>query len=364
MKAEIITITGETNYGNRLQNYAVEQVLFKLGVDAVTYNACPIGLDALKFELKRIIKYIIKRGSYCRDSRFYGFNKFNRKYIHCVKNHQQDADYAVCGSDQIWNFKWDTIWEKRDLYFARFAPPEKRIAYSASISCDEIEPKYREDFIKGVSEMKCISVREQKGADLIYELAGRKVGVTVDPTIMLSRSEWMKIAKKPRCVNKKSKYILTYFLGGIDGIDSDIQSFIDRVAERYDLEIIDLYHEWTNVDKIKNIHHFRFSPDEFVWLAANCEIMFTDSFHGSIFSIIMDKPFRCFERVENIVGSMNSRMEQLFGEIGISDWCTGNTAENVENIFYKNYNNVSSVWSKDREKAYNYLKGALGLNEV
>lgn len=357
MKAEIITITGETNYGNRLQNYAVEQVLFNLGVNAVTYNACPMGLNALKFELKRRIKYLIKRGCYIRDSRYPGFNRFNRRYIHSANHHPSDADYVICGSDQIWNFTWGTIWEKKDLYFARFADPDKRIAYSASIGSDYVPQEYREDFIKGVNEMKSVSVREEKGAQIIKELTGKKVAVTVDPTLMLTKSDWLKIAKKPKFI-KNRKYILTYFLGGIG---DEIQHFIYQVSEKYHLEIINLYNEWTPEEKIKNIRHFRSSPDEFVWLAANCEVMFTDSFHGSVFSVIMDKPFRCFERKEKGVANMNSRMDTLFDNLDIADWCIGNTGESVENVFYRNYNNVDIVLEKEKKEAYDYLKGALGI---
>lgn len=361
MKVEIITITGETNYGNRLQNYAVEQTLKNLGVDVVTFNACPLGFRALKFELKILIKYIIKRGNYFRDFRFISFNKFNRKYIHSVSKHLSDADFVVCGSDQIWNFTLNFSQERRDLYFARFVPPEKRIAYSASIGADYIPNKYKTDFVKGIKEMKKISVREYKGADIIKTLTGRQVDVTLDPTLMLNKTQWIKIAKKPNYVKRKRKFILTYFLGEVQSTRDDIRAYVKKIAKKYDLEIISLYHEWTPKEYVVNVKHFYTSPQEFVWLFANCELVITDSFHGCVFSIIMNKPFRCFDRKENGMQDMNSRMKSLFALFNIPNYCYGRTDEDLDNIFKKNYKYVETVLQEEKRKANEYLKGALNI---
>ena len=99
-------------------------------------------------------------------------------------------------------------------FFAKFVEPEKRIAFSVSIGTDDILEDYRQCFIDGINGMKAISVREERGREIIKELTGRDVPVTVDPTFLLSRGEWIEIEKKPSFVGENDRYLLTYFLGG------------------------------------------------------------------------------------------------------------------------------------------------------
>lgn len=82
--------------------------------------------------------------------------------------------------------------------------------------------------------MKAISVREERGREIIKELTGRDVPVTVDPTLLLSRDEWRKIEKKPSFVGENDRYLLTYFLGGCS---EEVRDYIEGVAGQTGLKL-------------------------------------------------------------------------------------------------------------------------------
>ena len=108
--------------------------------------------------------------------------------------------------------------------------------------------------------------------------------------------------------------------------------------------------------------HYMTTPDEFIWLVHHCQLMLTDSFHGSVFSILFGKPFRSFTRKDNNL-DMGSRLDTLFGSLGIDDWCRGSVQEDPDHIFYKDYASVPAVLERERQFALDYLKNALEIHE-
>lgn len=365
MKAGIVTITGESNYGNRLQNYAVCTVLKKINVLSETFYDSGKLVSRLKKSLKMIVKKMLGYKSYCYSRRWQRFCHFDSKKINICNCNinlpnrlpQAKYDYIVCGSDQIWNFHFYKMKNCIKFFGGEFAPKEKRIAYSASIGSENIPDECTADFIRLVQEMKAISVREENARDVIKTLTGRDVPVTVDPTLMLNKSEWLEIAKKPKYVKKNERFILTYFLGEYS---SEVEAYITKISKTYKLRVIDLYSEYMELSKIKNKDYFCTDPSEFIWLISNCELVMTDSFHGCVFSMIMDKPFRCFSRMDS-ESNMSSRMDTLFKKFNVSDWCIGDINEDIEHVFYKDYSGFESTLKKEQDFAYDYLKGALDI---
>lgn len=363
----IVTITVDSNYGNRLQNYAVQQVLKTLGKEPETLFIKESFIQKIKDILRiltgrRRFSLIKKR----RDFRFRGFNK---KYLNIVGakekkirtlNDIDEFEYVICGSDQIWNFTLPFIRIKSNFFFAKFVEPEKRIAFSASIGVDGIPQDCVDMFTNGINGMKCISVREERGREIIKELTDRDVAVTVDPTLMLSREEWRKLEKKPSFIKDKGKYILTYFLGVCS---EEVRRYIDKIVHESGMKVISLYGEFLGKSEIGNKKWFVTNPGEFLWLIDHCELMMTDSFHGCIFSIINKVPFRCFKRGGGAV-DMSSRMATLFGKLNIENWCRGDTNEDINHLFYSDYSLTDEIIEKEKIFAYDYLKGALNINEI
>lgn len=366
MKIAIVTITGEANYGNSLQNYAVERTFQKMNCKSVTLVT---ESETFIVRIKSIIysalfdksHIYIKKQKEPLTLRRKRFRKFNKKFLNMKAERSfDDYDFVVCGSDQIWNFTFSKIKNNIPFYFGQFVPKNKRISFSASIGTDEIPSEYLSTAKKGFEEMKSVSVREEKAKQIIEELTGRKdVVVTIDPTLMLSADEWRKISKKPKYIETKQKILLTYFLGDMS---EEVNRFIVKISKTYDLKIVNLSSEWITSDKSANDEYYT-DPSEFLWLIEHCELMITDSFHGCVFSTIFRKPFRWFSRIQKDIANMNSRMDTLFKKLNLGEWCIGTVEEPVDNIMYSDFNGVEDRIKSEQEILSDYLRGALGINE-
>lgn len=336
-KVGIATIVGQANYGNRLQNYALDSVLRNLGFDTVTFND-PLQVSFsikhwAKQEVKRIFGLRMAIGCGAFDSL-----KMDKRHLRWQDYHRaSDCDYVVLGSDQIWNPDFWFVREALDFYFGTFAEPQKRITYAASIGVDQIPKELEDKYIQELSALKSISVRETQGAQIIQNLTGRSVPVVLDPTMLLTEQAWTALEKKPNYKVKK-QFLLTYFLGALS---TERQAFIQNIADKYDLQWIALDSEW--VDKPQNLAHYMTTPDEFIWLVHHCRLMLTDSFHGSVFSILFGKPFRSFTREDNNL-DMGSRLDTLW-----QPWhwrlVPRLRAGGPDHIFYKDYASVPRFWS-------------------
>ena len=223
-KIGIITSISKGNYGNKLQNYALLKTLKDLGYEVETVNRKKEDKVKLIFyKLKTLIRDILKinyRSGICRRENI--FRKFDKKYLNISRywtheNHyksgiNEEFDYFVCGSDQIWNPMYDTCLADMEGATAYFAPSEKRIAYAASFGVGELPKKYMNMFKELLKDMKKISVREESGARIIRDILNVNVSVVLDPTLLLSKEEWCNFQNKPN-VELPEKYIATYFIG-------------------------------------------------------------------------------------------------------------------------------------------------------
>ena len=362
MKVGIMTITNDKpNYGNRLQNYAVQKVLESIGCEAETINN--INKRVITKPYKVFIKNIIssvyynmssfeknKLNTFLREKRFHDFDKKyvkKSKYSVTETNIPKDLpdfyDYFVCGSDQVWN---PSFYFNSKLDFLTFAKKGQRISYSASFGISEIPEEKKANYKEWINGLDYISVREEAGADIVKDLTGREATVLVDPTLMLTNKEWRSIAKKPK-LNLEQKFILTYFLGPAS---DETKKKIEDFAKEKNLKVINL------LDK-KNKFIYSVDPSEFVYLIDNCELMCTDSFHGCVFSIILNTPFVVFER-KSKGKSMNSRIDTLLKLFSMQDRLAKNITSNSK-AFEMNFDNVESVLEKERKRAKEFLKNAI-----
>ena len=309
-KIGIITLTGYFNYGNILQNYALQTFLNKLSKEQIVTTiwfkntnlkiSKRVLLNIKKtFNINGFGSFINKLIHFQKAVRDYNFKNFHNKYINFVyektKTELNDKyDYFVVGSDQVWNPYW-----LNDLTeFLQFADRNKRISYAASFGVSEINSEKVELVRKGLEGIDFISVREQAGAKIVKDLTGKDAQVVIDPTLLLTDKDWEEIMECPAWYYDE-KYILVYFLGVLpDKIKSDIRI----LSEKYKLKIIDL------MDK-ENIEYYTSSPGEFLYLIKNCSIMYTDSFHGTVFSILNRKPFVTCSKVSSM--NMDSRIDTL-----------------------------------------------------
>lgn len=370
MKVAIITITDGQNYGNRLQNYALQKSLMDLGCEVETVKRRThrdltwIGWQ--KKKVKIIIKRMVGRNNdlhrLLRKRTFDSFNKyikFSKSVLHnnvAPKGIEHQYDYFIVGSDQVWNAGFRIIREDIMNYLLSFAPNDKRIAYAASFGTDRLAEGYEQAFRDELLKFKTISVREVSGVKLVKE-CGIEAEVVLDPTMLLTVQDWLKIAKKPTYV-KDMPFIVTYFLGGRD---IKVQNYIRSIAGNkkvYNLEI-----ESAPMESIDSTEVFSTSPDEFVWLIANADCVLTDSFHATVFSILFHKPFCIFERkVIDDSYKIGSRIDTLLGLFHLERFRNIDFSLEIKPEKYEVID-IERVLKQEREKSINFLRRALEIND-
>lgn len=329
-----VTIMDYANIGNRLQNYAVYRTLEKYGVE--TKDEIRLWKNIAREILKMLPGWFpfLKR-------RYRLFLKFSSNISMIHRNIDfENYKFIFYGSDQIWNPEFG----HQDC-IAPDSPKKKNVALSASIGSNYIPKERLEEYREGLLKFQYISVREERAAELVDELIGVKPEVLIDPTLSLSKEEWIKVEKRP-CFKKiksleNKKYILLYFLGKMSPERSNA---IQNLAEKLKAQIVDL----TCKDIAKAT-----GPSEFTWLIHHSSMVITDSYHGSIFSFIFDKPFYILDREGDwFTMSMNSRFDTLFQKFGLYDRKSNDIVNYTEQ---HDYTQAYVLLKKERKKYFAFI---------
>lgn len=369
-KIGIITLNGYFNYGNRLQNYALQEVLKSFNYDVETIwvenKVRTKKSKSTREKLKMIVKdpKAILRRIYrlfyldnLNNQREQIFKDFSNKYIketttkisedYLPNDFLNQYEYFVTGSDQVWN---PFFTNASPLYFLTFAPKEKRIAYSPSFGISELPAECVNDFSTWIDNMAYLSVREDAGADIIYDLTGRNAKVLADPTLLLSKENWLSIAK-PVSNKPKEDYLLTYFLGAVP---DTTKAQIKKYAQKYNLRVV-------NLAKSKYKEFYLTDPAEFLDFINSATLFYTDSFHGTVFSILFETPFIVTDR-KGQLPSMNSRIKTLLSKFVMEERHINNIEE--EKIFNVDFSQVGSILEEERNKSFTYLGRALNKEKT
>jgi len=369
-KVGIITLHGYQNYGNKLQNYALQEIVKKIGFDVETVIFCsPIvkkknivniigklfikdGHTKIFDRICKIIRYSLHRD--LENKRIKAFKEFSNKYLlEMFYNYNNETlsylsnkfDFFITGSDQVWN---PIYINKLPIYFLTFCKPNQRLSYAPSFGKEVIPKEYENKYKVWLSEMKSLSVREKSGAKIIKELVGRDVPVLVDPTLLISKEHWLSIARK--APNRPDdNYILTYFLGKVS---DETNKQIKDLSKKYKMKIIRLA-------DLNDREAYVAGPSEFIDYINSASILLTDSFHGVAFSILFEKPFIVYERSGS---SMYSRIETLLEIFNLRSREVRHI-KNADDIFNIDYSHVAPILEAERNKALNYLREAFNIQE-
>ena len=365
----IVTIDDYINYGNRLQNYALTKLLQNDGF--TVYNGIEVltkedWIIRTNGEIKKLIKKctpfsVVKDRLYSPQDKS-GLDKEREKrfldFIHsyttilepvvCVNHSYADRvlekygiDYYIAGSDQVWN----PYYEAKGYEFLTFAPKDKRLSFAASMGVDSIPEKAKWYFKKNLSDMKYISVREERAAEIVKELTGRTADVTLDPTLLLDKADWEHIAKKPE-LYIESKYICTYFLG-------EVPEAVKAFAKEKGLLIYAL-------NSLYSPELYTLDPAEFLYMIQNASYVLTDSFHAVAFSIKFNKEFYVFDRKQDGVSSMFSRIETITKRFGLENRIQ-NRDRIVEQEPVRNWNEIEGELVAEKNRSMGKLLEAMGI---
>ena len=316
MKVGIVTIFDNNNHGNRLQNYALQQVLLRYTDEVVTMKnkpwyskksrlarMLPMAESAFFNRLlgmerrARIVEFTGRHVRLSRDC--YWYDKADQ-----APKKADACDLYCAGSDQIWN---PTMGRGGSFDYLNFAPTERTFSYAASFGIDEIPENFRATATAGLNHIQHLSVREDAGKKIVEDLTGRTdVQVVVDPTMLLTVQQWDQVLVAPKA-QVPENYVLTYFLGGVS---PERRAAVAERAEELGCALVEVM----NPDS----PFYAVGPEQFVWLIKHARYICTDSFHGSVFSFLYGKPFAVFARMGK-GPDMGSRIKTFMDKFSLQD---------------------------------------------
>ncbi|PHR69158.1 MAG: hypothetical protein COA67_11195 [Lutibacter sp.] len=365
MKIKTITCHEVYNYGASLQEYALLIYLEELGHQAMTIHYKPDYLSQ-HFNLWRISspkwnKNIILRFIYLTIKlparikilkRKRSFDKFSEKYIKRtqklyrtnddLKNDIPEADAYICGSDQIWNSFFQN--GKDPAFYLNFAPDNKlKISYAASFAIDQIAEELKSFVKKSVERIDHISVRETSGVTILNDLGVENVLQVMDPVFLLKKEAWNEFELPMIDEN----FIFIY------DFDSNIlvKKMAMKMKEKYNAKIYTVNSNINYADRNFNLE----GPETYLSLVKNAKFIVTNSFHAVAFSLIFEKQFVVFNRVEKI----NTRMRDLLQSISLRNLLLL-SEESVTTFNYTiDYTQTNIQLNKLVEKSKHFLNQAL-----
>lgn len=354
-KIGIVTIIDNNNYGNRLQNYALYKYLSKEYDVKIVKNSPENELPFCKRYIKKVLNQmhyfkllLLGQNNLKRKAAFKKFNKkmkFTNKSYSSIKLNDLDFDYYIAGSDQIWNPYHGRL---SSIDLLQNVDSNKCLSYAASFGVSKIpEDEYILKIKKELFKFKNISVREEAGKKIIQNLINRDdVEVLIDPTMLLDATEWDQVSLKPKML-KTDKFIFNYFLGDLS---ESRKKVIEKIAKENNCEIINILD--------KNSPFFNCGPGEFLYLEKHAFMVCTDSFHSSIFAIIYDRPFIIFDREQEGVESMNSRVDTLIAKFNLKNRKYNGQEINERDIQH-DYTEAYKILEIERKKSKTFLEKSL-----
>ncbi len=388
-KVGIVSCYFHPNYGSMLQAYATQKILDELGVENET-----ICIDGIKGELnktktrhylrqignqdilagtilrigKRKLYRMLKKDTFgkqvsVRNACFQQFSKEQFRVSEAYASREEltsacdGYSSVLVGSDQLWlasNIE-------ADYYTLTWVPDEvNKIAYATSFGVSSL-PGYLFDKTKTfLNRIEHIGVREEKGRELVKHYTGRDVPLVCDPTLLFGAEDWMCIQKQEPVV--EGPYIFCYFLGN----NTEDREFAKRLREATGYKIVALLHLDEYISKDCNYADetpYEVGPGEFVNLIRNAAYICTDSFHGSVFSILHRKQFFTSMRIRKEgVLCTNNRIDSLFATLGVEGRKIDGS-EDVKECMARtlDYDAIHQRIEKFRGESVAYLKDALGI---
>ncbi len=367
------------NYGGMLQAYATVCMLETRGLDyeIIQYEKkrTPVGIvKSLPRLLNRVLlndKYEAflksqgtkKHPKFAKNDalRMKAFDKFRKTHFtrlsHVFKGYNKLCDGAnrysavLTGSDQLWS----PAGLPTNYYNLMFVPDNiRKISYASSFGVNQIPWYQTNRTAHYLNRIEFISMRENRGSEIVNELTNREVQTILDPVFMFDSLGWEKLIPVKKQIHER--YIFAYFLGG----NTEHRKAVENAAKQLSCKVVTLPHLDQYVPDDENfgdISLYDVGPDDFLNLLRGASYICTDSFHGSCFSIIHKKSFVIFNRYsEGSKNSKNSRIDTLCDNLGLKEKrykTIDGLADQLEAEI--NYNQVTMKLEKLRQETDAYL---------
>lgn len=329
------------NYGSMLQTLATCYKLEELGFEQeiIRYSrkktirlilrslsrvpGYVTGMMKKREDAKKISRYPeVKKGIADRNVCFdtfmnQAFTKLSPVYdtFEELNKAAKQYDCVLVGSDQLWRPESYST----GFYTLEFVPDNvKKIAYATSFGVSQIPSGRVTAAKKFLNRIEYISVRELRASEIVKELTGRTVPTVVDPTLLFSAEQWDQMIPVAPVREAGEHYIFCYLLG----TNPEHRKAVEALAKKTGRLIVTIPHLDEFVENDLNFGDkqlYNIGPAEFVNLIRYADYVCTDSFHGSVFSILNHKRFVTFSRfAEASKNSRNSRIESLLSQTGLT----------------------------------------------
>lgn len=358
-KVGILTWHYYPNFGSALQAFALQTTLSSMCgvVSIINYRNPKIGVPSIRKDnirlflgcLYRHFPFIIKR-RYAYPSLY-----FRKKYLRetdvvttkeQIEELSSHFDTIVFGSDQIWA---PNVYNP--VYMGDYiASHVKKVSYAASIGLNYIPKDKVGHYKKSLSTFSMLSIREEKGKELLSEKCELDAKVVLDPTMLVDVSVYKKMARRVRHIS--TPFVFCYFLND----NHEYKRQAEKIANDKNLQIIGVS---ANVNDRCWMQLFDdLGADEFLWMIQEAQIVLTDSYHGTIFSLLFHKDFRTFVRFKSDDPiNQNSRILQLDSYFGISSRIVSPDKDLSDADF--DYEAFENRLSELRETSLDYLRTSI-----
>ena len=364
----IITIHKINNYGSVLQAYALQRICMSLGykVEIIDYdfpNIAHANNPYAENDINNVpnepkgIKALFATALLRQHK---GILKFVKKYLNLSTENYPSPDSLLrnapaydiymTGSDQLWSPRHcngDTI------FMLSFAPDEApKISYAASFGTNEIPSDLIPAFKNYLSRYKAISVRERSGIELVKQLTGKDSSLVLDPTLLIRNNQWNEIALKQRII--KPKYILCYFLNYSFNAFPYVDDLAKSIQRQTGYQIVRVARPPHNYSIKHTSYRIGASPEKFLALIRDAEIVLTTSFHGTAFAVNYGRPL--FSIINNLADK-DSRQSSLMYSLGLSQQILelGQPFPEVSLASY-DYNEEQNRLETLRQQSISYLR--------
>ena len=376
-KKKVIILTHPlfSNYGGLMQAYALQKVVREWGFDVVTARSSArkpswksvytwLYLPLRQFWMKCTGQWQEQQRQ--KQIRNQYTSSFIDKHIRTVNFFQGKSsptksmanafDIYIVGSDQVWRKQYMNL----RTYFLGFLRNDSailKIAYAASFGVDNLND-WTQDELKDcrrlIQQFCAISVREEQGLDLCKRLLGREATWVLDPTMLLQREQYTELI--PDSLKATESNVFCYFL------DKDDRKTAIAACIGKQLGVSVHHHLPDKFDRLRYGHHdgYSFPPVE-NWLAGfrDASFVVTDSFHGTVFSILFGKTFLCIANKERGTARFTSLLKQFNLEQRIIRPDAEITPDMLKSIDYASvYEHLEQL----RKQSITFLHDALQLS--
>jgi hypothetical protein len=354
MKIGILTFHySNHNYGAVLQTYSIYKLIESLGHDSYIINYKP-KITSLRKKILNSIKNILG----------YEFEIFRHKYIPGILPETQNVndlkklnnliDGFIVGSDQVWRYRGDK--EAFAKYFFDFVNDDKlKIAYGASFGVDSwyAEKNITNNIKKLIKKFDAISVREESGIKICEEIFNINSVKVLDPTLLVKKKYFHELADKKFFSHSKKKYLAYMILDN----NKKTESFFRKIATNNQLKFIQI--KGKNILPQKDLFFYN-NVNKWLNYIKYANIIVTDSFHCTIFSIIFQKKFICLSnpirgttRLKNLL-EMVKLESRLYSDINKIKYSGLN--KEID------YSKVEILLNKEKIKSTKFLRNSLKLH--